>query len=122
MTTLFKTGALALAALSFAACTTTGNVERNAAYGAVAGALAGAVIGNNAGDGDAGKGALIGAGVGATAGGVYGYGKDQKQGTPTTQAPMLDKSTRYFDENTRRYYYFEHGTSRTFYENGERRS
>ena len=122
MTTLFKTGAVALAALSFAACTTTGNVERNVTYGAVAGALAGAVIGNNAGDGDAGKGALIGAGVGATVGGVYGYGKDQKQGTPTTQAPILDKSTRYFDENTRRYYYFERGTSRTFYENGERRS
>ncbi|GLQ24145.1 outer membrane protein [Algimonas ampicilliniresistens] len=122
MTTLLKTGALSLAALSFAACTTTGNVERNAAYGAAAGAVAGAIIGNNTGNSNAGDGALIGAGVGAIAGGIYGHSKDGKQGTPTTQAPMLDKSTRYFDENTRRYYYFERGTSRTFYENGERRS
>lgn len=122
MTTLLKTGALTVAALSFAACTTTGNVERNAAYGAAAGALAGAIIGNNTGNSNAGEGALIGAGIGAAAGGIYGHSKDQRQGTPTTQAPMLDKSTRYFDENSRRYYYFERGTSRTFYENGERRT
>lgn len=122
MTTLIKTGVLSLAAFSFAACTTTGNVEKNAAYGAAAGAVAGAVIGNNTGDGDAGEGAMIGAGVGAAAGAVYGYSKDQKAGTTTTQAPILDKSTRYYDESTNRYYYFERGTSRTFYENGERRS
>ena len=47
-----------------AACTTTGNVERNAAGGAALGALAGAVIGNNVGGGDAGTGAAIGAAIG----------------------------------------------------------
>src|SRR5690606_27899792 len=39
--------AVASAGLLAAACTTTGNVERNAAGGAALGALAGAVIGNN---------------------------------------------------------------------------
>ena len=39
----------------------------------------------------------------------------------TTAAPILDKSTRYYDEKTGRYYYYERGTQRTFYENGQRR-
>ena len=52
--------ALAGAGLLASACTTTGNVEANAAGGAALGALAGAVIGYNVGSGDAGTGAAIG--------------------------------------------------------------
>jgi uncharacterized protein YcfJ len=65
-------------ALMSAACTSTGNIERNAAGGAVLGGAAGAVIGNNTGDGNAGRGAAIGAGVGAIAGGVRGMSQDNK--------------------------------------------
>lgn len=61
-----------------AACTSTGNIERNAAGGAALGALAGAVIGNNVGDGDAGRGAVIGAVVGGAAGAVRGSMQDRE--------------------------------------------
>ena len=60
--------ALAGAGVLACACTSTGNVERNAAGGAAIGAIAGAVIGNNVGSGDAGTGAAIGAAIGGTAG------------------------------------------------------
>ena len=53
-----------------AACTSTGNVERNAAGGAALGALAGAVIGNNVGGGSASTGAAVGAALGGTVGAV----------------------------------------------------
>ncbi len=53
--------ALAGAGVLASACTTTGNVERNAFGGAALGAIAGAIIGNNVGAGDAGTGAAIGA-------------------------------------------------------------
>ena len=46
--------AIAGAGLLVTACTSSGNVERNAAGGAVLGGIAGAVIGNNVGGGDAG--------------------------------------------------------------------
>ena len=121
MTNTIKLGLLGLSAFAFTACTTTGNVEKNAAYGAAGGAVAGAVIGNNTGDGDAGEGALIGAAVGAAAGAGYGYIKDQRQGTPTTMRPNLSEQS-YYDENTGRYYRYEKGTNRTFYENGQQRS
>ena len=70
--------AVCCAALMSVACTSTGNIERNAAGGAVLGGVAGAVIGNNTGDGNAGRGAAIGAGAGAIAGGVRGMTQDQK--------------------------------------------
>lgn len=122
MTTLLKTVLLGAAALSFAACTTTGNTERGAGYGALAGAALGAGVGAISGDVSVGEGAAIGAAGGAVVGGIQGRNKDAAQGTPTTMSPILDKSTRYYDENTRRYYYFERGTNRTFYENGQRRT
>ena len=65
-------------ALAASACTSTGNIERNAAGGAGIGAVAGAVIGNNVGDGDAGRGAAIGAAVGAAGGAARGYNQDRK--------------------------------------------
>jgi len=122
MTTLIKTGALSLVALSFAACTTTGNVERNALGGAAAGAAVGAGVGAVSGDVKVGEGAAAGAVVGGVIGAIRGNNKDKATVGGTVQAPILDKTTRYYDDNTNRYYYFEKGTSRTFYENGERRS
>ena len=73
------------AGLLSAACTTTGNVERNAAGGAVVGAIAGAVIGNNTGDGDAGSGAAVGAVVGGGVGAIKGCREDG--GCGATPAP-----------------------------------
>src|SRR5258708_11670966 len=76
--------AMAGAGVLAAACTTTGNTERNAAGGAAIGALAGAVIGNNVGHGDAGSGALLGAAVGGTVGAAKGCREDGGCGAPPT--------------------------------------
>lgn len=122
MTSLIKTGALVIASLSVVACTTTGNVERNAIGGAAAGAAVGAGVGAVSGDVKVGEGAAAGAVVGGLIGAISGNNKDKATVGATTQAPILDKTTRYYDDNSKRYYYFERGTSRTFYENGERRS
>ena len=59
-------------ALGAAACTSTGETERNALGGAAIGAAAGAIIGNNTGDGDAATGAAVGAAVGGAAGAARG--------------------------------------------------
>ena len=116
--------ASSLGLLALGACTTTGNVERNAAAGAVIGGVAGAVIGNNTGSGDAGDGAAIGAVIGGAAGAYKGYrdDKDQELRKGQSQSYKLDKATKYYDDATGRYYYREVGSNRTFYENGERRS
>ena len=107
--------AVAGAGLLAAACTSTGNVERNAAGGAALGALAGAVIGNNVGAGDAGTGAAIGAALGAGAGAVRGYSQDQRQGA----APVNRRQ--YFDQRAGRYDFYDSATSRYYCENGEPR-
>lgn len=122
MTNFIKLTSLGLASVAFAACTTTGNVEKNAAAGAVIGGVAGAVIGNNTGNSNAKEGALIGAGVGAAAGAYKGKRDDDAIGANSGFKASLDKSTRYYDDRTNRYYYYENGTSRTFYENGQLRS
>jgi hypothetical protein len=83
------------------ACTSTGNVERNAAGGAALGALAGAVIGNNVGSGDAGTGAAIGAAIGGTAGAVKGCREDGGCGASTVNRRQ------YYDERAGRYYYYD---------------
>ena len=80
---LMPLAALAGAGLLASACTTSGNVERNAAGGAALGALAGAVIGNNVGSGDAGTGAAIGAALGGGAGAVRGCRQDGGCGAQT---------------------------------------
>jgi len=121
MTKLLKLTALGFAAIAFTACTTTGNIERNAAGGAVLGAVAGAAIGAVSGDVKVSEGAAAGAAIGGTAGAIRGSNQDARTGG-TTARPNLDKTTRYYDDNTGRYYYYEMGTSRTFYENYERRS
>lgn len=123
MTTLTKTKLMLVGftSLAFMACSTTGNVERNAGAGAAIGAAVGAGIGAISGDVGVTEGAAIGAGVGGAAGAYKGYRDDQAQGTPTSMAPNLDRSTRYFDEPTGRYYFYEQGTNRTYFENGELR-
>ncbi len=121
MNTLIKTGIIAIATLSIAACTTTREVERGALGGAAAGAAIGAGVGAVSGDVKVGEGAAVGAAVGAVAGAVYGNNKDRQYNGGTTRAPILDDRL-YFDENTKRYYRYERGTNRTFYENGQQRS
>lgn len=122
MTHIFKLASLGFASIAFAACTTTGNVEKNAAGGAAAGAAIGAGIGAVSGDVKTGEGAIAGAVIGGAVGAIVGNNKDKKVNGGTEARPTLDKSTRYYDDATGRYYYYEMGTSRTFYENYERRS
>ena len=122
MKTIFKAGAVSVAVLSIAACTTTGNVERGALGGAAAGAAVGAGVGAVSGDVKVGEGAAVGAVVGAVAGAVVGNNKDKRMNGGTTSAPILDKSRPFLEESTGRTYYYEKGTGRTFYANGEYRS
>jgi len=122
MKNILKQTSMGLAGAVFAACTTTGNIERNAGGGAAAGAAIGAGIGAISGDVGVGEGALAGAIAGGLIGGIHGNRKDNDAYGRTEIRPALDKSTRYFDDTTGRYYYYERGTSRTFYENYERRS
>ncbi len=104
-----------VAATALAACTTTGNVERNAAGGAAIGALAGAAVGNNVGDGDAQTGALVGGALGAAAGAYRGYSQDQR-------GQQAAQGQRYYDQRADRYYYIDPQTGRTFWENGQPRT
>ncbi len=106
---------VSVAATALAACTTTGNVERNAAGGAAIGALAGAAIGNNVGDGDAQTGALVGGALGAAAGAYRGYSQDQR-------GQQAAQGQRYYDQRADRYYYIDPQTGRTFWENGQPRT
>ena len=114
---LIRTLVGGVAAIGLAACTTTGNVERNAAGGAAVGALAGAVLGNNVGDGDAGTGAAVGAAVGAAAGAARGYGQDQKQ----DECARFRSEQTIYDTSADRYYYRIPGTDRTCWTNGQPR-
>lgn len=108
--------AIAGAGLLAAACTTTGNVERNAGVGAALGGLAGAVIGNNVGGGDAGTGAAIGAALGGGAGALRGCRQDGGCGAqPSTN------HRQYYDENAGRYYYYDSQSGRYFWEDGSPR-
>jgi len=122
MTNLLKLASLGLASIAFAACTTTGNVERGTAGGAAAGAAIGAGVGALSGDVKTSEGAIAGAVIGGAVGAVVGNNKDKRVTGGTTARANLDKSTRYYDDRTERYYYYEMGTSRTFYENGQLRS
>lgn len=105
----------AATALALGACSSTGNMERNAAVGATIGAVAGAVIGNNTGDGDARTGAAIGAVVGGAGGAYAGYQQDQERtranGQPT-----------YYDQAADRYFTVDRATGKTYWQNGQFRS
>ena len=102
--------AVAGAAILAGACTSTGNIERNAAGGALLGGLAGAVIGNNVGDGNAGTGAAIGAVLGGAAGAIRGSQQDRQQRNLNRQ----------WDSRAGQYYYcYPEGDC--YWENGQRR-
>lgn len=106
-----------------AACTSTGNIERNAAGGAALGAVAGAIIGNNVGDGDAETGAAIGAVVGGAAGAARGRQQDQAQGGTTRRQYGQDRRDRqFYDERAQRYYTVDPRTGDTYWENGQLRT
>lgn len=107
--------------LGLAACTTTGNVEKNAALGAAGGAIAGAIIGNNVGSGDAKTGAAIGAVVGGAGGAYAGNQKDKAIGEGTRTRQRANGQPLYFDQGAGRYYYFDESRGRTYFENGELR-
>lgn len=110
--------AIAAIALFAAGCTTTGNVERNAAKGAAVGAAAGAIIGNNTGGGDAGDGAKTGAIVGAIGGAIVGRQQDKASGEGTRLRERADGQQLYFDQAAQRYYYFDERTGKTYWQNG----
>lgn len=113
-------------ALLLGACTATGNVERNAAGGAVVGAVAGAVIGNNVGDGDADRGAAIGAAVGGAAGAARGAAQDRAQcGRTERRRPYREfggGEPLQWDAQAQRRYYYDRASGRTYWENGEVRT
>ncbi len=111
MTKTFLISSVAAATIFASACSTTGNMERDAAVGATVGAVAGAIIGNNVGDGDAKTGAAIGAVVGGAGGAYSGYQKDQNR----TQANGADT---YYDEAAGRYFTVDTRTGKTYWENG----
>jgi hypothetical protein len=104
--------ALAGAGLLSAACTTTGNVERNAFGGAAIGSIVGAVIGNNVGAGDAGTGAAIGAALGGSVGAVRGCQQDGACNAPAAARRQ------FYDQRVGRYYYYDQRTGRYYWEDG----
>lgn len=124
MTHIKKTilATVALSAMTLGACTTTGNVERNAAVGAGLGALAGAVIGNNTGSGDAGTGALIGGVVGAAGGAYTGRQADQNMGQPTQIKRGANGQPLEYDSYAGRYFFRDPATNRTYWQNGSLRT
>ncbi|NNE56623.1 MAG: glycine zipper 2TM domain-containing protein [Hellea sp.] len=112
----------ASAALSLAACTTTGNVEKNAAIGAAGGAVAGAVIGNNVGDGDAKTGAIIGAVIGGAGGAYVGHEKDKRMDEKTDFKQPAQGQPLIYDQAAGRYYFVDDTTGKTYWRNGTLRT
>lgn len=104
-------------ALAAGACTSTGNMERNAAGGAAIGGVAGAIIGNNTGDGDAGRGAAIGAALGGAAGAWRGWNQDQK-----LQACRTGTATAWSRDAQGREFYTVAGTGQTCWADGTPRN
>jgi hypothetical protein len=103
------------------ACTSTGNIERNALGGAAIGAAAGSVIGNNTGDGDAGQGAAIGAAIGGAAGAIRGRDQDVNSGEGTRLRQTAQGQQLYYDQRAGRYYYIDANSGRTYWQNGQLR-
>lgn len=104
------------------ACTTTGNVERNAALGAAGGALAGAIIGNNTGSGDARTGAIIGGTVGAAGGAYSGVQEDRAMGQRTQLRRNAQGQELTYDSFAGRYYFTDRTTGNTYWQNGSLRT
>ena len=113
--------AVAAPVLLLGACTTTGNVERNAAGGAAIGALIGGAIGNNYNEGDAREGMAIGAAVGALAGTARGAHQDNTYNGGVQPRQPAGGQTLYFDTAAGRYFYRDYRTGQTYWQNGELR-
>jgi uncharacterized membrane protein YebE (DUF533 family) len=115
--------------LMLGACTTTGNMERNAVIGGGLGAATGAIIGNNTGSGDARTGAVIGGVVGAAGGAYSGYVQDQRYNYQYQQqqpyyynrGQEYRRPQLYFDQRYRRYYYIDPYSGRSYWQNGQYR-
>lgn len=120
--TLLKMTLGTAAALTLAACTTTGNVERNAAIGAGAGALAGAIIGNNVGSGDAETGAIIGGVVGAAGGAYTGRQADKNMGERTQFKQRANGEPLEYDSYAGRYFFRDRASNRTYWQDGSLRT
>ena len=116
--TIMTLGAVAM----LGACTTTGNMEKDAAIGAAGGAIAGAVIGNNVGKGDAKTGAIIGGIAGAAGGAVVGRQQDQMDGEGTHLKKSAVGQRMYYDQSKSRYYFIDEETGRTYWQNGALRT
>jgi outer membrane lipoprotein SlyB len=99
---------LSAACAAIAACGSTPGAR--AVSGPVLGGAAGAAVGNNVGDGDAGRGAAI-----AVGGAIAGAATTPSQ---QTQASGFNRRERY-DERSGRYYFYDPGTNRYYYENGQ---
>ncbi len=100
------------------ACTTTGNVEKNAVIGAAGGAAAGAILGNNIGDGDAETGAIIGAIVGGAGGAMVGHEKDKSHNMDTQMRQAASGQDLIYDPSADRYYFIDPATGRTYWQDG----
>lgn len=108
---ILTVSALLLSVIPLASCTTTGNMERNAAIGVGLGGITGAIIGNNTGSGDASTGAAIGAIVGGIGGAYVGHVQDQQGHQYRTEL--------YFDRRYNRYFYVDPHTGHTYWRNGQ---
>jgi uncharacterized protein YcfJ len=113
-----------VSALALGACTSSGNIERNAAGGAALGALAGAVIGNNTGSGDAGSGAAIGAIAGGVGGAAVGAQQDKNQQAQNNYPNQQYQTgpngeAMIYDREYQRYFYVDRRSGRSFWANGE---
>jgi len=113
---------ITLGTIALAACTTTGNTEKNAAIGAAAGAAAGAVIGNNVGDGDAKTGAIIGGVIGAAGGAYSGHQEDKRMDEQTRLKQPANGQELIYDEAAGRYFFVDPSTGKTYWRDGTLRS
>ena len=101
-----------------AACATTPAV-RGGATGAAVGAAGGAIIGNQVGSGHPRTGAAIGAVGGAIAGAAIAC---QQQGGCQHNPNNPRHSQLYYDQHNDRYWYEDHQTGNTYWQNGEPRT
>lgn len=114
MKTLF---CAAVSSLSLAACSSMDSwdpSQRNAAIGGALGAAAGAAVAD-----DDLSGALIGGALGAAVG--YYTGCQEQGGCYVGGERVADRSDLIYDRNAGRYYYVDHSTGRTYWQNGEYR-
>lgn len=117
MTRNFLTAGALAVPLMLAACETTSPAVRGGATGAAVGGVGGAVIGNQVGR--PGVGAAIGAAGGAAVGAAIAC---QQQGGCSHNPNNPRHSELYYDQHNNRYWYIDHQTGNTYWQNGEPRT